>query len=229
MKSNSLVFIAAGVVALTLVPSFAFAQRSLFGRSQYSLVSLAANEAVQKDLGCSADEMNRLRGFQDDYRAASQKELSGLGISFQNFRNITDSQREAAGAKMAEVTVRLNNEYLPRLKRVLVPDQMKRLRQIQIQASGIDAMLEGDLAAELGLSEEQKKSLTAIRDEYSGTQSGLFRGEGDQQERNNKIRELSEERDRKASEVLTSDQNAKLVTLQGEPFDVSVLRSRRGN
>lgn len=229
MKSHHLLLPGLAFIALGFIPTAAFAQRSLFGRSQNSLVSLAANEAVQKDLGCSADEMNRLRGFQDDYRAASQKELSSLGISFQNFRNITDAQREAAGAKMAEVTVRLNNEYLPRLKRVLVPDQMKRLRQIQIQVSGIDAMLEGDLAAELGLSEEQKKSLTAIRDEYSGKQSSLFRGDGDPQERNNKIRELSEERDRKTSEVLTSDQNAKLLTLQGEPFDVSVLRSRRGN
>jgi len=229
MNAASRISIVLGFVCVFLVPAPTFAQRSLFGRSQNSLISLASNEAVQKDLGCSAYEVNKLREFQDEYRAASQKELSSLGISFQNFRSITDAQREAAGLKMAEVTARLNKEYLPKLQRVLVPDQMKRLRQIQIQASGVDAMLEGDLAAELVLSEEQKKSLTAIRDEYSSKQQGLFRGEGDQQERNNKIRELSEERDRKVSELLTSDQNAKLITLQGEPFDVSQLRSRRGN
>ena len=49
----------------------------------------------------------------------------------------------------------------PKLKELLSPDQLKRLRQIQIQAAGIDALLEAETAADLQLSEEQKTSLTA--------------------------------------------------------------------
>jgi hypothetical protein len=217
------------MAAIMIAAQPAYAQRSLFGRSQSSLVSLAANEAVQKDLGCSQFEMNKLRDLQDRYRSESQKALTEMGISFQNFRSLTDEQRNAASAKMAEVNTRLVARFTPRLAEILVPDQLKRLRQIQIQAGGIDVLLEAETATDLGLTDEQKKSLTEIRDEYSRRQQGLFRGDGDQGDRSARSREMEEERDRKTSEVLTSLQRERLIALQGEPFDVSLIRSRRGN
>lgn len=220
------------VTALILVGLLgqpAFAQRSFFSRSQNSLISLAANEAVQKDLGCSAYEVNKLRELQDQSRAVAQKELSGMGVSFQSFRNLSDDERTAALAKMTEVNARVAKDFTPRLAKVLLPDQLKRLRQIQIQAGGIDVLLEAEMVADLGLSEEQKQSLAAIRDEYNRRQQGFNRGDGGDAERSARNREQDEERDRKASEVLTSLQREKLVELQGEPFDVSQLRNRRGN
>jgi hypothetical protein len=229
MRFERCLLVALGFLAAALASEPALAQRSLFGRSQNTLVGLAANEAVQKDLGCSQYEMNKLRDLQDRYRRVSQEELSGLGISFQNFRSLSDEQRNAASAKMGEVYARKAAEFAPRLKELLSPDQLKRLRQIQIQAAGIDALLEPEMVADLQLSEEQKTSLTALRDEYSRRTQGLFRGDGDQGDRSARTREIEEERDRKAGEVLTSLQREKLIELQGEPFDVSQIRSRRGN
>ena len=55
-----------------LVVEVAQAQR-FGGRSSSSLVGLAANEAVQKELGIGDDAAGKLRSLSDDYRAASQK------------------------------------------------------------------------------------------------------------------------------------------------------------
>ena len=55
-----------------------------FGRGQQSLVSLAAQEPVQKDLGLSADAAGKLNGLNDEYRAAIQKEMQAAGqLDFQ--------------------------------------------------------------------------------------------------------------------------------------------------
>src|SRR5262245_51009369 len=83
----ALLVIQIGMLSLTAAPALAQRGRSsLFTKSQNSLVSLAANEAVQKDLGCSADEVQKLREYQDEYRGTQFKELGTLGISFQNLR-----------------------------------------------------------------------------------------------------------------------------------------------
>ena len=50
-----------------------------FGNRQQSLVSLAAQEPVQKDLGLSADAAGKLNGLNDEYRAAIQKEMQAAG------------------------------------------------------------------------------------------------------------------------------------------------------
>src|SRR6187397_3154747 len=48
------------------------------------LPTLAANEAVQKDLGLSSDSASKFTSLRDDYRAASQKERQNANINFQD-------------------------------------------------------------------------------------------------------------------------------------------------
>lgn len=183
------------------------------------LTTIAANEAVQKDLGASADVSAKLVGLRDEYRALAQKEYQAAGINAQDFQNITPEQRQ----KMTAISTKLNEEFTPKIKEVVSADQFKRLKQIQVQVQGSTALTNADVATELNLTDEQKKKISDLQTEFARKQRELFTGGGDAQERFGKMRELNTERDNKAMTVLNAEQKEKFNTLKGSAFDVSQL------
>src|SRR5262245_27344797 len=129
-----------------------------FGRGPQGLVSLAAQEPVQKDLGLSADVVGKISPLNDEYRAALQKEAGTL--DFQGLRDLPEAERAAKLAeytkKTAEASAKVNTEYTPKLQAIVGADSIKRLKQIQLQAQGADGLTSTEVAAELKLTDEQK-------------------------------------------------------------------------
>jgi Spy/CpxP family protein refolding chaperone len=228
---NKRILFSVVAVTLALLVSTVSAQQKgrrggFGGFGPTNLVTLAANESVQKDLGLSGDVAGKLTSLRDDYRAAVQKEYQSAGINFQDFQNITNEQRQ----KMADIGRKLNNEFDPKVKELVSADQYKRLKQIQLQANlrnqGPSALTDADVAAELKLTDEQKKKLDDLNAEYGRRLRGGAGGGGGAEA----FAQLREERTTKTMEVLTADQKAKLETLKGGAFDVSHLGfgGRRG-
>src|SRR5438128_3412755 len=151
---HSLLFAALCISLFSARP--AAAQR-FFGRSTNSLTSLAANDAVQKHLGITGDAATKLNALGDEYRAASQKEFTALGIDYSALGDLPAAERAVemrkASEKTAQVTRKLTAEFTPKLEQVLTPDQIERLKQIQLQASGVDLWTEPVIAKELDLSD----------------------------------------------------------------------------
>ena len=207
------------VIAGLCMAQTAFAQR--FGSRTNSLMSLAANEAVQKDIGVAGEAAARLNAINDEYRNASQKELTAIGIDYTAISDLPALERAAEMRKATEKTTlvsrKLVAEYLPKLEQVLQPVQIQRLKQIQLQASGIDVWTEPEIAKELDLSAEQQDKLTELKNDYSRRQQSL---DGDFQQRFARIREMNLQRDQQALEVLSDEQKGKLNELKGAPFDV---------
>jgi hypothetical protein len=175
--------------------------------------------------------VTRLNAINEDYRNASQKEFSALGIDYAAISDLPALERAAemrkASEKSVEVGRKLTAKYLPKLAEVLDSQQIDRLRQIQLQASGLDVWNEPQIAKELDLSEEQQQKAAELRTDYSRRVQLL---DGDFQQRFVKIRELNAERDQRAALLLTDEQRGKLEELKGTPFDVSQLGfRRRGN
>jgi hypothetical protein len=225
---------AVAVVAGLTLQGTVLAQRSRFGfstRSSGSLVSIAAEETVQKDIGLSSDICSKLRELQDHMRSTSQKEYAAAGFNYQSFSSLSEEERQKLQAKMADISTRLTADFEPRVKALLTDDEFKRLKQIQLQIQGSDGLTTDELAAALKLTAEQRSKLSELKNEYADKQSALYRSENDQQERSVKLRELGIERDAKAAEILTSKQRTILAELTGPAFDVSVIRSggRRNN
>lgn len=218
------------VTAVFLVSS-ASAQRFGFSRTN-SLPTLAGYEAVQKELGITGDLAARLGALGDEYRNASQKEFTALGIDYSAISDLPALERAAemrkATDKTASVSRQLAAEFTPKVQGLLTPDQFLRLKQIQLQASGVDLWTEPEVAKELDLSAAQQAEITALRNEYSRRQQLL---DGDFQQRFAKIRELNAERDNKAHSLLTPPQREILATLKGPAFDTTQLGfgRRRGN
>src|SRR5688572_16976173 len=86
-------------------------------------VTVAANEAVQKELGLSADIVAKVTTLRDDYRAALQKAYETNGINPQDFQNITAEQRQ----KMLDLAAKINEEFNPKVKGLVAADPFKRL------------------------------------------------------------------------------------------------------
>jgi hypothetical protein len=218
------------LVLLALATQPAFAQR-FFGSRSNSLVSLAANEVVQKDIGVNGDLAAKLEALNDEYRNASQKEFSATGIDFSAVSDLPALERAAEMRKITEKTSTVNRKlatvFLPKLQELLTTEQIQRLKQIQLQANGVDSWLEPEFVKELDLTAEQSAKLVEIRAEYSRRQQQL---EGDFTQRIVKSRELNAERDNRALGHLTDQQKGRLAELKGSEFDVSQLGlRRRGN
>src|SRR5207248_6273181 len=107
--------------------------------------------------------------------------------------------------KTATMNRKLTEKFMPKLRELLSPEQIQRLKEIQLQANGLEAFSEPEVSQSLGLTEEQQKKFTDLRNEYLRKQQQL---DGDFQQRFSRIRELNAERDQKALELLTADQTA---------------------
>jgi hypothetical protein len=230
MKAQLMRSLWVGLAVSLLLGQSASAQFGFSGRTN-SLVSLARNEAVQKDLGVPSDVGGKLSALYDEYRSASDREFKAQGFDNDAIRDLPALERAAEMRKVNERSLEVNRKllarFLPKIEELLTGEQLARLKQIQLQAAGIEVWLEPLLAKELDLSEAQMTQLGELRNEYSRRQTQL---DGDFQQRFSRIRELTAERDQQAMTVLNEAQKAKLEELKGKPFDVSQLSfRRRGN
>jgi hypothetical protein len=223
MKSLQRFLLVLTLFAATFSAKLASAQRS-FGSRTNSLVSLAANEAVQKHLIIGEELAAKLNALYDEYRSASQKEFTALGIDYSALGDLPAAERAAEMRKVSEKTAGVNRKlmaaFLPKLALLLTPEQIDRLKEIQLQASGIDVWTEPEIAKELDLSDDQRTKLAELRSDYNRRQQQL---DGDFQQRFAKIREMNVERDARALTLLSDQQRGKLKELQGAPFDVSQI------
>jgi hypothetical protein len=223
--------LAVGVASWAMLASPAMAQR--LGSRSMSLPGLVGYEAVLRELAVDEETASKLRALAEEYRSAVQREMTALNIDYAAISDLPALERAAEMRKVnvqtAEINRRLTEQFLPRLKVLLSPEQLERLRQIHLQAAGVDAWTEPPLAATLELTPAQQQQLAALRDEYLRRQQSL---QGDFLQRFAQIRELNSQRDAEALKLLTPAQQEKLQRLAGAPFDVSQLtlgRGRRGN
>jgi hypothetical protein len=219
------------LVSVAFLPVLAMAQQkgrgglsNLFGSSSSSLLGLANNEAVQKDIGLSGDIIKKLSALYDEYNATRRKEMAAAGINVGSFRNMSSEDRQ----KLADLGAKLDEQFAPKVKELLVPDEFKRLRQIQLQAAGSSAYADSEVVKELSLTDEQQQKLAELEAETVRLEREIYAAGGDFQERIARTREMREQRDAVARDVLTTEQAARLASLRGQAFDVSQISSRRG-
>ena len=221
------------LIAVALVAAPVAAQqgrgRGMFGRGGQSLMTLAGNEAVQKDIGLT--DASKIQTLAGEYRDEITKETSG--IDFAGLRDLPEAERATKmrenNAKFEAASKKVNATFEPKLKELLTAEQFKRLGEIRIQAIGVAALVDANVAKELGLSDEQQKKIADIQAEGTRATQGLGgAGQGNFQEMLAKIREINAQTLSKATDVLDAGQKEKFTALKGKPFDVSQLMGRGG-
>ena len=235
-----------GAVAVLMSASVAFAQRPGGGQGGFggfgggggsSPLTLAANEAVQKELNLSDEQVGDIKSLGEKVREEMQPLFAG-GFGG---RDQSEEERTKAREKMTDGMKKVNDKFQPKLNELLEPAQRDRLKQIQIQAAGAQAYQNAEVVAALKLSKEQQEKLAAVSKEFSDKQRELFPRGGfgggggaaggerpNFEEMQKKMTEMNAARDKQLAEVLTADQKAELEKLKGKTFDVAQLRPRFG-
>lgn len=230
MKTRVSWGLALGLLAVAVLAGTADAQeRQRGGRGRFgmfggtNLMALAGNEAVQKEIGADEAATGKIRSLREEYGTAIREEMSAAGGG-RNFQDLSDDERRQLVTKMREASAKVNEKFEPKLKETLTADQFKRLQEIYVRAAGIDALTDSRVAKELAITDEQTKKIADVRAEYGQKQQSLGRDAGFEARR-----ELREEELKKATDVLTKEQQDKLAALKGKEFDLSQLRQGRGD
>ena len=209
---------------------------------------LAGIPAVQKEIGLEGEGAEKVQKLLDSFREEMTAETEKAGLGFGGFGQFADLKPEEREAKMREMNekrtalmTKLNEKFVPQLKETLSATQFERLQQIGWQAAGSLALGAPDLVKALDLSKDQQKKIGDINKEYGDKQAELRRNAfggpggggggpgggggapGAFQEMFTKMQSLNKERDSKALDVLSKEQQANYTKLKGKPFDLAQL------
>jgi hypothetical protein len=197
------------VVAALLAMSVEAAMAQSLGISNVILLDRGRN--YEKDLSVSDEVARNLALLRDEYRIARQKAHEDVGLSPNPGIFMTAEQRKTS----IRIGSKLNEEYVPKAVALLSPEQITRLRQIDLQIDlrdwGLQALT--NRALELSLTGNQRRSLDILKREYSQVRSAT--SAGNTREATSKLQ--GEYLD-KAIELLTEEQRAMLIELQGRDY-----------
>jgi Spy/CpxP family protein refolding chaperone len=194
-----------------------------------NMIGLLSNEAVQKEIGIGDAEKEKLTKIGQEYGDDLREEIQAAGGGG-GFQDASAEERQKMITKFQDINQKLMAKHVPAIKEVLKPEQFTRLQQITWQVTGSTAVSDPDFVKALDLTVEQQQKIKDLNQEYQQKQFGLFGGGGQDnvQQAFAKMRELTQERDAKAKEVLSKEQQAKLEQVRGKPFDLSQLQQGGG-
>jgi Spy/CpxP family protein refolding chaperone len=182
---------------------------------------LLESESVQAELALTDEQKANLQKIRDDANSNPN--------AFRGFMRMTPEQIEKRLQQRA-------NAERKRIAKVLSPEQMQRLDEINIQAAGVTALGYVDVAKMLKLTAEQKTELKKLSEETSDKLANLYSPTNGQPAGNLTPQQLTEKRDEIRSEranralaILTDEQKAAFEKLQGEKFDTSTIKPRNRN
>lgn len=167
------------------------------------IFSLANIAGVQKEIELVDDQMNQIREINQEFSqkiSERVKELTSGGL------------KPERGGELGNLIKELNEQKNARMEGVLLPHQFDRLRQISLQMQmknngEASTLADEKIAAELGLTDEQKELLKARSEEIK-------------KELEDKIAKLKEKAKEDLLGVLTRDQRQKLDEMTGAKFDL---------
>jgi hypothetical protein len=172
----------------------------MMGGGGYTLIGLVGQKSVQADLKLTDDESKNVEKV-----VAKSREAMG------DLRSLGNEERREKMQAMGAA-----NEKA--LAEVLSADQMKRLKQITLQAQGVAAVERPEVAEALALTSEQKEKLQTIRRDLGSEMRDLGGGE-DREAAAKKMTAARKAATEKMLGIFTDAQKAKWTELSGEPFN----------
>jgi hypothetical protein len=155
--------------------------------------------AIQKELDLSNQQ-----------KAAVKQTLVDLGHDLHEINQPIGNAGRGATTEIRFMQERMNEVEEPHRKRLndlLTPDQRNRMQEIILQVEGARALGRKDIAAKLGLADDQKQKLKDIFEHTMNDKLSLG------------LRPSRGADNRQATEVLTTAQQEQFEKLKGKPVD----------
>jgi Spy/CpxP family protein refolding chaperone len=190
-------------------------------------LTLLLNEKVQKELELVDDQITKIKAVQTESQTAMREVFSSIP---------QDASQEERMTKMRELMTKSQENTKKKLAEILLPKQLERLQQLQIQAEGAQALSNPDVVKALDITSDQQSKMQTIRQEYmTKMRESMGANQNQTREERTAAREKSnKELSAKLMEVLTPDQTAKLEKMKGPKSDIDFTTIRpaggaRGN
>jgi hypothetical protein len=170
------------------------------GGGGFNAAAMAVVKDVQADIKVTDEQKEKLSAFE-----AKQAEARGA------LRNLPQEER---GPKMQEMA----KEAETALAEILKPEQVKRLKQIVLQVSGLGAFASPAVKTGLSLTDEQQEKIKAIAGEVMTENQGVRQGDGTAEEKQKKVAENNKNALAKVKDLLTAEQKTKWTEMVGAPY-----------
>jgi Spy/CpxP family protein refolding chaperone len=213
------VVIALGVVLVAT--SMAQAQRRGFGRGGDPLLSVLRIDEVLKEVEITEDQKAEVEKILTEAR--------GERTDFSGLRDLSDEEREKKFAELREAAQKRSAEAKAKLEKALLPQQIKRLKELAVQSQGVRALTSADVQAELKLSDMQKEQIAAAVQKERDQSRELFEGARENREGvREKFDALRKETDESVLGALTAEQKTQFEALKGKAFEFPQRQRREG-
>jgi len=216
-RVRSFLLLSLTILLATALVSTAEAQsRRGRGGMRGSFIGLLSNEAVQKELQLTDDQIAKVKEQGEKLRSEMREQYGKL-------RDIQDSDKRRA--KMTELREQSDEKVRNAASEMLSREKMIRLYQIRLQVRGaVFGVNHRFVAGRLELTDEQKIKAAELEEATQKKVYGSFSGMrdmSDQQRRElfEKMRKIRTDADAKAVELLTAEQKEAYKKLQGEKFE----------
>jgi hypothetical protein len=181
------------------------------------VAGLLTNESVQKELKIDEAQAGKVKD-------AVQKVQDAHKDDFAKLRDLSGEEQRT---KREELSKTVNSEVLGAVGDILKPEQVARLKQIELQQAGARAFTRPDVQKALTLKDDQKETIKTINDDAAKAMRDLFQGGQRTPESREKMTALRKETLEKVQAVLSDEQKKSWKDMTGEPFEV--IRRRPGN
>ncbi len=202
-----------------------------------SILSLASNGAVQKELCLSEDTGKKIHEISGAFFVTRRDSGAWTRMSTRlaDGRNVSFNEPTPSDWDFGQWNAAIA-KHLPELRQALTAEQFSRLQQIHIQTIGTAAYFDPEVVAVLGITQEQQARIEAITEEYQAQRLALLEASLPLQPRPGvddpaaggileKIAGLVSEHDAKVDAVLTKAQLDQLAAMKGKPFDLNEVRT----
>jgi Spy/CpxP family protein refolding chaperone len=197
------------------VPTLVFAQPPGGGRGGPGfffggggLTALVGREDVQQEIQLVDEQRDKVMDIADQAREEMRDEMRGM---FEEMRDLSDEERRARFGDIRAKMEEMNAGVEAKLQKALLPHQLQRLKQIDLQQRmqqrGEGGLSSRTVAEALDLTDEQREKLEQRAEEV-------------RQELQDKIRQAQTEAREKMLDVLTPEQKAKFEELMGDTFEM---------
>jgi Spy/CpxP family protein refolding chaperone len=189
------------------------------------LAGLLQREEVIEELKLTPDQVAKVKEVAQKVRTKHEADFSAL-------RDQSPSER---AEKMQELNKTVTDEVLTGLSETLKPDQVKRIKEIELQTRGPAAFNDPEVAKALNLSDEQKTKIKSINEDLraemmslrpqGGAGGGGAGGGGAFQ----KMAAARKDGMKKVEKVLNDDQKKTWHEMVGKPFEMRMGQRQRAS
>jgi hypothetical protein len=175
---------------------------------------IVIRDKVQDDLKLSTDQRGKLA----DKLPELGQETKAF---FQRMERLDPAEREKA---LEEYRRKAHETLAAFLKETLKDDQLKRLRQVELQQAGAFA-LGGEIGKELKITDDQRRQFAATVDDMRKQIEPLAKEAqtgGNPEEIRPKMMKIRKAHERKIEAILTEAQKSQWKEMLGKPLDLGV-------